>query len=116
LLINGVQFSGGDNLPFLFRKRGLGKIIGTRTMGGMIGGGGINIPFVDGGWSLIPFVGFYDEPGKWAVEGHGVEPDIKVVDDPGLMFGGADPQLDSAIKLMLQEMKNAKVTPPPRTP
>ena len=103
-------------MPYLFRKRGLGKIIGTRTMGAGVGGGGINIPFVDGGWSLIPFVGFYDEPGKWAVEGHGVEPDIKVVDDPGLMFGGADPQLDSAIKLMLQEMKNAKVTPPPRTP
>ena len=103
-------------MPYFFRKRGLGKIIGTRTMGGMIGGGAINIPFVDGGWSLIPFVGFYDETGKWAVEGHGVEPDIQVVDDPGRMLGGADPQLDSAIQLMLQEMKDAKVTPPPRTP
>jgi tricorn protease len=116
LLINGVQFSGGDGLANFFRKRGLGKLIGTRTMGGAVGGGAINIPFVDGGWSLIPFGGSYDEPGKWAVEGYGVEPDIKVVDDPGLMFGGADPQLDSAIKLMLQEMKNAKVTPVPRTP
>jgi len=116
LLINGVQGSGGDSLPFLFRKRGLGKIIGTRTMGAAVGGGAININFVDGGWALVPFVGFYDEPGKWVIEGHGVEPDIKVIDDPGLMVGGADPQLDGAIKLMLQEMKNAKVTPPPRTP
>jgi tricorn protease len=116
LLINGVQGSGGDSLPFLFRKRGLGKIIGTRTMGAGVGGGAININFVDGGWALVPFVGFYDETGKWVIEGHGVEPDIKVVDDPGLMFGGTDPQLDSAIQLMLEEMKNAKVTPPPRTP
>ena len=111
LLINGVQYSGGDNLPYLFRKRGLGKIIGTRTMGGMIGGGAINIPFVDGGWSLIPFVGFYDEPGKWAVEGHGVEPDIKVIDDPAKMLNGADPQLDAAIDLMLKEIKGARVIP-----
>jgi tricorn protease len=115
LVTNGVQYSGGDNLPFLFRKRELGRIIGTRTMGGMIGGGAINIPCVDGGWSLIPFVGFYDESGKWAVEGHGVEPDIKIVDDPGLMSGGADPQLDSAINLMLHEIKGTKVTPRPRT-
>jgi tricorn protease len=94
LLINGVAYSGGDNLAFLFRKRGLGKIIGTRTMGGMIGGGAININYIDGGWSLIPFVGFYDETGKWAVEGHGVEPDIKVIDDPSQMLDGTDPQLD----------------------
>ena len=116
LLINGVQYSGGDNLPYFFRKRGLGKIIGTRTQGGMIGGGAITGNFVDGGWSLVPHVGFYDEPGKWAVEGHGVEPDIKVIDDPSQMLNGADPQLDSAIQLMLQEIKNAKVIPPPRTP
>jgi tricorn protease len=116
LLSNGVAYSGGDNLAFLFRKRGLGKIIGTRTMGGMIGGGAININYIDGGWSLIPFVGFYDETGNWVVEGHGVEPDIKVIDDPSQMLDGADPQLDSAIQLMLQEMKNAKVTSVPRTP
>ena len=86
-------------------------------MGGSLGAGGININFLDGVWALIPHIGFYDEKtGKWEVEGHGVEPDIKVVDDPGLMFGGTDPQLDSAIQLMLQEIKNAKVTPTPRTP
>ncbi len=111
LLINGVQYSGGDSLPYLFRKRGLGKIIGTRTMGGMIGGGAINIPFVDGGGSLIPFVGFYDEPGKWAVEGHGVDPDIKVIDDPSQMLNGADPQLDRAIDTMLKELKGSKTIP-----
>ena len=111
LIINGVQYSGGDNLPYLFRKRGVGKIIGTRTMGGMIGGGAVNIQPVDGGWWLIPIVGFYDEPGKWAVEGHGVEPDIQVIDDPAQMFNGTDPQLDAAIELMLKEIKGPRVIP-----
>jgi tricorn protease len=118
LLINGVQFSGGDALPFYFRKRGLGKIIGTRTMGGSLGAGGVNINFLDGVWALIPHIGDYDDKtGKWEeVEGHGVEPDIQVVDDPGLMFGGSDPQLDRAIELMLEEVQNAKATLAPRTP
>jgi tricorn protease len=116
LLINGVAYSGGDELPFFFRKRGLGKIIGTRTLGGMIGAGALNIQFVDGGWSLVPIVGFYDETGKWAVEGHGVEPDIKVIDDPSKMLNGADPQLEAAIELMLRELGNAKVPLRPHTP
>lgn len=53
-----------------------------------------------------------DEPGKWAVEVHGVEPDIKVIDDPSQMIDGSDPQLDRTIQLMLQEIKNVKVTRP----
>jgi tricorn protease len=80
-------------------------------MGGMIGGGAININYIDGGWSLIPFVGFYDETGKWAVEGHGVEPDIKVIDDPVLMLDGADPQLDKAIEIMLKTLDGSRPTP-----
>jgi tricorn protease len=116
LLINGVAYSGGDELAYFFRKRGLGKLIGTRTMGGMVGAGLVNVQFVDGGSSLVPHVGFYDETGKWTVEGYGMEPDIKVIDNPSLMTGGADPQLDSAIQLMLKEMKNSGVVPPPRAP
>ena len=53
-LITLLSYSGGDELLVFFCKRGLGKIIGTRTMGGMIGVGALNIQFVDGGWSLVP--------------------------------------------------------------
>lgn len=93
------------------REPGRYSNLAVASDGGMIGGGAINIPFVDGGWSLIPFVGFYDESGKWVVEGHGVEPDITVVDDPGRMVGGANPQLDAAIELMLKEIKDPLVIP-----
>jgi tricorn protease len=102
LLINGVTYSGGDELAYLFRERGLGKLIGTRTMGGMVGTGVINLTFVDGGSSLVPHAGFLDERGdEWIVEGSGVAPDIEVIDDPSLMSRGRDPQLDRAIELLL---------------
>jgi tricorn protease len=61
-------------------------------------------------------VAFYDDNGKWVVEGYGVEPDIKVIDDPSLMTTGGDPQLDSAIQLMLTEIKNSRAVPQPNAP
>jgi len=116
LIINGVAYSGGDELPYFFRKRGLGKLIGTRTMGGMVGIGGVIIPLIDGGSSWVPHVGFYDDMGNWTVEGQGVEPDIKVIDDPSLMTNGGDPQLDTAIQLMLKEIKTSRAAPQLRAP
>ncbi len=115
LLINGVTLSGGDGLAYFFRSRGLGKLIGTTTMGAMIGLGPLKIPYVDGGFSSIPIEGFYDETGGWAIEGRGVPPDITVIDDPALMWQGGDPQLDKAIQQLLREIKNRKfMTPAPR--
>ena len=107
LLINGVNVSGGDELPVFFRKRGLGRIVGTTTSGGMLGVGGIRISYVDGSSSGLPHVGFQDESGRWVVEGHGVEPDITVIDDPALTSQGIDPQLDRAIQLLLSEIRAA---------
>lgn len=114
LLINAVSLSGGDDLAYFFRKRGVGKLIGTRTMGAMVGIGGMNIPFIDGGFSLVPVEAAYDDNWKQVGEGYGVEPDIKVIDDPSLMTNGGDPQLDNAIQLMLKEIKNFRVVPLPR--
>jgi len=105
LLVNGVSESGGDGLAYYFRSRGLGKLIGTTTMGAMIGLGPLKIPYVDGGFSSIPIEGFHDETGGWAIEGRGVPPDITVIDDPALMWQGGDPQLDRAIQLLLSEIK-----------
>ena len=107
LLINGVAYSGGDELAHLFRQRGLGPLIGTRTMGGMLGAGLINVTFADGGSSLIPHVGSLDEQGRWIVEGQGVAPDIEVLDDPGKMVGGRDPQLDAAIDALMAATERA---------
>jgi len=115
MLINGVSYSGGDLLPYFFRHRGLGKLVGTRTMGGMAGAGA-QPSFVDGGVSLVPHVGFYDTKGDWAVEGRGVAPDFQVMDDPAVMVNGPDPQLNYAIQLMLKEIRRHRYVAGPEQP
>jgi len=110
MLINGAAGSGGDMFPWLFRKAGLGKIIGTRTWGGLVGISG-NPGLIDGGYTSVPTFGFYETDGTWGIEGHGVEPDIEVIDDPALMVDDGnpmtpdDPQLDVAIQVVLEEIK-----------
>ncbi len=103
MLINGHAGSGGDFLPYWFRKAGLGKLVGTRTWGGLVGLSG-NPPLIDGAYCSVPTFAFYETDGTWGIEGHGVDPDIEVIDDPSLMTDGGDPQLDAAIKLMLEEI------------
>ncbi|CAM2068459.1 Tricorn protease-like protein [Sulfidibacter corallicola] len=104
MLINGSAGSGGDHFPFLFRRMGLGKLIGTRTWGGLVGLSG-GPRFVDGGVVTVPSFAFFETDGTWGIEGHGVDPDIEVVADPAKMVDGADPQLDRAIEQMLEELK-----------
>jgi len=101
MLINGPSGSGGDMFPWLFRYNNLGPLIGTRTWGGLVGISG-NPALIDGGYTSVPTFGFYTTDGKWDIEGYGVDPDYKVVDDPALMVDGGDPQLDKAIELMLK--------------
>ncbi|QOJ01505.1 MAG: PD40 domain-containing protein [Phycisphaeraceae bacterium] len=113
MLINGLAGSGGDMFPWLFRHHNLGKLIGTRTWGGLVGITG-NPQFIDGGSITIPSFGFYKNDGTWGVEGHGVDPDIEVIDDPALMWNGGDPQLDAAIEHLLEELKTKAYTPPAR--
>lgn len=104
MLINGLAGSGGDYFPFYFRHRGVGKLIGTRTWGGLVGISG-NPTLIDGGRVTAPRFGFYELDGTWGIEGHGVDPDIEVIDDPAKMVGGGDPQLDAAIEHLLEELK-----------
>jgi tricorn protease len=105
MLINGGCGSGGDNFPYQFRKAGLGKLIGTRTRGGLLGGTGAT-PFIDGGRFGFPVIAPYSEDGTWVIEGGpGVRPDIEVIDDPAHAAKGHDRQLDTAVKLMLEEIK-----------
>lgn len=113
MLINGEAGSGGDIFPYLFRKAGLGKLIGMRTWGGVIGIAK-NPSLIDGARVTVPFITFYETDGTLTMEGHGVDPDMEVIDDPALMVDGGDPQLDAAIQHMLDEIKRNPYVPAKR--
>ncbi len=87
MLINGLAGSGGDMFPALFRQAGLGKLIGTRTWGGLVGISG-NPSMIDGSSVTAPTFAYYEKDGTWGIEGHGVDPDIEVVDDPAQLARG----------------------------
>jgi tricorn protease len=97
MLINGWSGSGGDAFPTYFKQAKIGPVIGTRTWGGLIGISGAPV-LVDGGEVTVPTFRMYDPKGTWFPEGHGVEPDIEVIDDPSQLANGTDPQLARAIK------------------
>jgi tricorn protease len=111
VLINGVTQSGGDLLADLVKQTGVATLVGTRTMGAMAGVGGLWIPFIDGGTSLVPTVGFFDANGKWTVEGYGISPDIEVPDDPANRFEDGDKQLDAAIEVLTRKLREHPSTP-----
>ena len=115
MLINGESGSGGDIFPYLFRKAGIGKLIGMRTWGGVIGISR-NPSLIDGARLTVPFITFYETDGTLTMEGHGVDPDMEVIDDPALMVDGGDPQLDAAIKHMLDELERNPYVPAKRPP
>ena len=115
LLINEISLSGGDSLPYFFRKRGVGKLIGSRTFGGMVGVW--LTPFlIDGGELRIPHEGIYESSDAWAIEGHGVEPDIAVRETPAELAEGRDPQLEAAVAHLLKELDGRQRPPIPRPP
>ena len=113
MLINGWSGSGGDAFPFYFREAGLGPLIGTRTWGGLIGISG-SPPLVDGGGITVPTFRMYDPSGKWFAEGHGVDPDIAVDEDPTQLAKGADAQLQRAIDEVTKRI--AALPKPPAQP
>ena len=92
MIINERAGSGGDLLPYMFKAKKLGPMVGTRTWGGLVGTWDTP-PFIDGGRMVAPRGGFFDTDGNWAVEGEGVAPDIEVIQDPKSLLEGKDPQL-----------------------
>lgn len=113
MLTNGMAGSGGDMFPALFRQSGLGKLVGTRTWGGLVGISG-NPDMIDGSGVTAPTFAYYEKDGTWGIEGHGVDPDIKVIDDPAQMLDGADPQLNAAIEHLKAELKSSAYSAPDR--
>ena len=118
LLINKYSASDGDLFPWSFKANELGTVIGTRTWGGIIGISG-SLPYMDGTDVRVPFFTNYDaKTGQWIVENHGVDPDILIDNDPIKEYAGEDQQLDEAIRVALEQLKNRKPLPPvpaPRT-
>lgn len=104
MLVNGWSGSGGDCFPFLFKENKLGPVIGMRTWGGLIGITGAP-ELIDGGSVTVPTFGIYSVKGEWIIEGHGVDPDIQVVDDPAAMAKGGDPQLERAVTEVLKSLE-----------
>jgi tricorn protease len=115
MLINGLSSSGGDALPYYFRALGLGKLIGTRTWGGLIGVSG-NPRLADGGGTTAATFRFMAADGSWAVENEGVAPDIEVIDMPHLLAAGRDPSIEKAVEVLLEELQKnplPKIVAPP---
>src|SRR5438874_1766397 len=107
-LINEFSASDGDIFPYRFKALGLGKLIGKRTWGGVIGIRE-SLPLVDGGQFFKPEFAPYSKDGKqWIIEGRGVEPDIVVDNDPGKEFKGEDQQLDRALQEIQEELKTKR--------
>jgi len=117
-LMNEFSASDGDLFPYRFRQHKLGKLIGKRSWGGVIGIRG-TLPLLDGGTLNKPEFSRYDIEGKeWIIEGKGVTPDIIVDNDPAIEYSGKDQQLERAIEEILNELKTKekKLPPPPPFP
>jgi len=115
MIVNQMSGSGGDALPWLFRRAGLGPLVGVRTWGGLVGIGGYP-PLMDGGFVTAPRWGLYSAKGEWDVENIGVAPDIEVEQDPALTRQGHDPQLEKAVEVVLEQLKTSppvKIKRPP---
>jgi tricorn protease len=119
MIINEMAGSGGDLMPYMFKFRKLGLLVGKRTWGGLVHTADTP-PFIDGGSMIAPRGGFFSKDGRWAVENEGVAPDVDVENTPKEVIGGHDPQLERAVQEALRMLKEKPVNrlmkePPPPT-
>ena len=115
MIIDETAGSGGDLLPWMFRKFGLGPIIGQRTWGGLVGVLGFPV-LMDGGTITAPNLAIWTPEEGWVVENEGVPPDIAVEQTPADVIAGRDPQLEKAIAVVLEELKKNPPAEPKRPP
>jgi tricorn protease len=104
MLIDETAGSGGDLLPWMFRKYQLGPLVGKRTWGGLVGILGTPV-LMDGGGVTAPDIAFWTPEDGYAIENEGVPPDVEVEQWPAEVLAGKDPQLDKAIAIVLEELK-----------
>jgi tricorn protease len=117
MIINDLAGSGGDMLPYMFRLKKIGPLVGTRTWGGLVGIWDVP-PLIDGGYITAPRGGFYNLNGEWDVENKGITPDFEVEQTPELVNQGHDPQLEKAVEIALELLKEkeVKILPQPADP
>jgi tricorn protease len=115
MIINEMSGSGGDALPWMFREDKVGPLVGTRTWGGLVGIYGYP-PLMDGGLVTAPRVAIYGLHGEWEVENHGIPPDIEVENDPASVAAGHDRQLERAVEVTMEALKNHAVVIPDHPP
>ena len=111
MIINQSAGSGGDAMPWYFRKANLGTLVGVRTWGGLVGIGGYPV-LIDGGRVTAPRYAIYGLNGEWEVEGHGIPPDVEVEELPKDVAAGHDPQLERAVAILLEQLKEHPVPTP----
>lgn len=104
MIVNELAGSGGDAMPWYFRKAGLGKLVGKRTWGGLVGIWDYP-PLLDGGFVMAPRGALYGLDGEWEVENVGVAPDVEVELDPKLWREGRDAQLEAAVRVVMEELE-----------
>ena len=97
MVINESAGSGGDALPYFFKLRKIGPLVGTRTWGALVGTTGTP-QTIDGGGITAPSLAFYDLNGRWSVENEGIAPDIEVEYTAADVIAGRDPQLERAVR------------------
>jgi tricorn protease len=119
MIINEMAGSGGDFMPYMFKHRKIGTLVGKRTWGGLVHTADTP-PFIDGGSMIAPRGGFFDREGRWAVENEGTPPDIDVENFPKEVIAGHDPQLERAVEEAMKLLKASPVKrmttePPPPT-
>ena len=112
-LIDQYSASDGDLFPYRFKHNNIGTVIGVRTWGGVVGYSGA-VPCMDGGSIITPsYAPFAADGSGFIIEGYGVEPDIVVDNEPYEEFMGIDRQLDKAIEVIMEQLKNYEKTVPP---
>ncbi len=119
MIINEMAGSGGDLMPYMFKRRKIGLLVGKRTWGGLVHTADTP-PFIDGGSMIAPRGGFFSKDDKWAVENEGVGPDVDVENWPKEVIAGHDPQLERAVQeglrlLKEKPVKRSTTEPPPPT-
>src|SRR5260370_40081727 len=110
-LLDGNSASDGDIFPWMFREAGLGPLIGKRSWGGVVGIANRGA-LIDGGAIFVPGSALANKNGEWIIEGHGVDPDIEVDNDPKSEIAGHDPQLDRGIAEVMETIKDQPVNLP----
>jgi tricorn protease len=115
MITNEFAGSGGDAMPWYFRRAGVGKLVGMRTWGGLVGLSGFP-DLMDGGTVTAPNAAIWNPNGTFDVENHGVTPDIEVDMDPALVRQGHDPQLEKAVEVIMAELAKTSAPLPTRPP